>query len=191
MTELEITRNSHLVDPQLHVWGWEIPVYLFLGGLTAGIMVFSALLLKRGNIETQSKGLRQLPFVAPILISIGMAILLLDLEYKTHVYRFYFAFKPTSPMSWGAWILLAIYPASIALGLASLTRREMGQLKSFPPLRDLARFATHYRNFLFQANIVLGIALGIYTGILLGALGTARPLWNSALLGPLFLVSGL
>ena len=33
-------------------------------------------------------------------------------------------------------------------------------------------------------------ALGIYTGVLLSALG-ARPFWNSALLGPLFLVSGL
>ncbi len=191
MTELEITRNSHLVDPHLHVWGWEIPVYLFLGGLTAGIMVFSALLLKRGNVETQSKGLRQLPFVAPIIISIGMAILFLDLEYKTHVYRFYFAFKPTSPMSWGAWVLLGIYPVSIGLGLAYMTRREVGLLKFFPPLRDLANFATKYRNTLLYANVVLGIALGIYTGILLGALGTARPLWNSALLGPLFLISGL
>ena len=38
--------------------------------------------------------------------------------------------------------------------------------------------------------MVLGAMLGIYTGILLSALG-ARPLWNSALLGPLFLVSGL
>jgi formate-dependent nitrite reductase membrane component NrfD len=35
-----------------------------------------------------------------------------------------------------------------------------------------------------------GVALGIYTGILLSALG-ARPLWSSAVLGPLFLVSGL
>jgi formate-dependent nitrite reductase membrane component NrfD len=39
-------------------------------------------------------------------------------------------------------------------------------------------------------NMVLGALLGIYTGILLSALG-ARPLWNSALLGPLFLTSGL
>jgi formate-dependent nitrite reductase membrane component NrfD len=39
-------------------------------------------------------------------------------------------------------------------------------------------------------SIVTGVALGIYTGILLSALG-ARPLWSSALLGPLFLVSGL
>ena len=40
------------------------------------------------------------------------------------------------------------------------------------------------------SNMLVGIALGIYTGILLGTLG-ARPLWNSALLGPLFLFSGL
>jgi formate-dependent nitrite reductase membrane component NrfD len=39
-------------------------------------------------------------------------------------------------------------------------------------------------------SIVTGVALGIYTGILLSALG-ARPLWSSGLLGPLFLVSGL
>jgi formate-dependent nitrite reductase membrane component NrfD len=38
--------------------------------------------------------------------------------------------------------------------------------------------------------MVLGAMLGIYTGILLSALG-ARPLWNSSLLGPLFLISGL
>ena len=40
------------------------------------------------------------------------------------------------------------------------------------------------------ANVVVGAALGIYTGILLGAFG-ARPFWNSAILGPLFLASGM
>ena len=40
------------------------------------------------------------------------------------------------------------------------------------------------------ANVVLGVGLGIYTGILLNTM-VARPLWNSAILGPLFLVSGL
>ena len=34
------------------------------------------------------------------------------------------------------------------------------------------------------------VILGIYTGILLSAFN-ARPLWNNAILGPLFLVSGL
>ena len=37
---------------------------------------------------------------------------------------------------------------------------------------------------------MLGVGLGIYTGILLNTM-VARPLWNSAILGPLFLFSGL
>jgi len=41
-----------------------------------------------------------------------------------------------------------------------------------------------------SANLALGAALGIYTGILLSTFA-ARPFWNSSLLGPLFLVSGL
>jgi formate-dependent nitrite reductase membrane component NrfD len=38
--------------------------------------------------------------------------------------------------------------------------------------------------------IVLSVILGIYTGILLSAFN-ARPLWNTSILGPLFLTSGL
>lgn len=38
--------------------------------------------------------------------------------------------------------------------------------------------------------IFMAIILGIYTGILLSAFN-ARPLWNTSILGPLFLVSGL
>ncbi|KAA3628056.1 MAG: nitrite reductase, partial [Bacteroidetes bacterium] len=38
--------------------------------------------------------------------------------------------------------------------------------------------------------IVLAVILGIYTGIVLSAFN-ARPLWNNAILGPLFLTSGL
>jgi formate-dependent nitrite reductase membrane component NrfD len=44
--------------------------------------------------------------------------------------------------------------------------------------------------FIAVANVVLGVALGIYTGVLLSAM-VARPFWNSAILGPLFLASGL
>ena len=36
----------------------------------------------------------------------------------------------------------------------------------------------------------LSVVLGVYTGILLSAFN-ARPLWNNAILGPLFLTSGL
>lgn len=198
MTELEILRNSSGIDPQLHIWGWEIPVYLFLGGLTAGLMILTALAGRGRPRETQSRAMRLLPFAAPLLLSAGMLALFLDLEYKLHVFRFYTAMRPTSPMSWGSWILLLIYPGTLLLGAARLTdedvaniplaRRLKGRAASW--LLRLRSFATEHTRAIENANVALGIALGGYTGILLGTLG-ARALWGSVLLGPLFLVSGL
>ena len=197
MNEIEINRASHLIDPNLHIWGFEIPIYLFLGGLTAGIMILSPLVGQKLPPEERSKWIRYLPFAAPVLISLGMLALLLDLEYKFHVLRFFAAFRPSSPMSWGSWILIGIYPATLLMGLAGLTDDETSRLvKSslvapFKSLVQWARdFAQRHRRGLVIANIVLGIGLGGYTGLLLGTFG-ARHIWNSAVLGPLFLVSGI
>src|SRR5512138_1381230 len=118
MIEIDVARHSHLIDPQLHVWGWEIPVYLFLGGMAAGVMILSALLARRGG--ERSAAARWLPFLAPALVSAGMLALFLDLSHKLYVWRFYLAFRWSSPMSWGAWILLIVYPVTILQGLASI-----------------------------------------------------------------------
>lgn len=117
--------------------------------------------------------MRLVPLFAPVTLSIGMLALFLDLELKLHVFRFYTAFRVTSPMSWGAWILVGVYPAAILLGLVRL-----------------GRIAARHERLLEKANVILGIALGAYTGVLLSTL-SARALWNSAILGPLFLVSGI
>ena len=38
--ELLVTaRSNALIDPGLHIWTWEVAMYLFLGGLTAGVMI--------------------------------------------------------------------------------------------------------------------------------------------------------
>lgn len=198
MTEIDLNRSNHLVDPVLAIWGWEIPVYLFLGGVTAGIMIFTAVLALRRS-GAGSRWARWLPFAAPVLLSLGMLALLLDLEYKTHAYRFYLTFRPTSPMSWGAWILVAIYPVTIALGIARLTPAEVEAVAGTGPARRLGisrllRWAHAYsvaRSATLAAlSIALGIALGAYTGVLIGSLG-ARAAWGSPLLAPLFLVSGV
>ncbi len=199
MTEIEIFRQSEMIDPSLHIWGWEIPVYLFLGGITAGLMILTATLGRGVARDRMSTAMRWLPFAAPLLLSVGMFALLLDLELKTHVYRFYTAFRIGSPMSWGAWILLFIYPSTILLGLARLSDLEIERVAGFRLVRALrldgvlrtVRRASLVRlTTLEWANVVFGIGLGAYTGILLGTLG-ARALWSSTLLGPLFLVSGL
>jgi protein NrfD len=196
MTELEIARQNALIDPSLHVWGWEIAVYLFLGGVAAGVMVLSALL---GRGAGASRAQRWLILAAPLALSIGMLALLLDLHYKLHVFRFYRAFRVSSPMSWGAWILVAIYPATLLFGLTRLTGTELNRLAASTLVRGLRldgllhrarRVACEHEAEVRTASLLLGIALGVYTGVLLSNLG-ARAAWNSALLGPLFLASGV
>jgi formate-dependent nitrite reductase membrane component NrfD len=189
------TAHGPATDPQLHVWGWEIPVYLFLGGFTAGILILSGWALWKGrrNARPQttfalaSSGLFLLGLLA---ISLGMLALFLDLGHKPFVWRLYLTLKPWSPMSWGAWILLAVYPVLAAGVLLDPPKALLRRLPALVPVaawmagHDLVRRAVGF------VSIGTGVGLGLYTGILLSALG-ARPLWSSSLLGPLFLVSGL
>lgn len=194
MTEIDILRHNDLLDPQMHIWGWQIPVYLFLGGMAAGLMIISALMTRRIPLDRQSRAMRLLPFLAPLLLSFGMLALLLDLEFKLHVFRFYTALRITSPMSWGAWILVLIYPATLALGAARLTNGEITLLSPrWPRLSRIVAAVCWWTRqnvtALERLNIVLGIALGAYTGVLLATLA-ARALWSSMWLAPLFLVSG-
>jgi protein NrfD len=189
MTELVLTRHNELIDPLLHVWGWQIPVYLFLGGWVAGMMVIVGYFLLRGRLREESCVCGVLPALAVVLLSLGMLALFLDLEHKLYVWRLYTTFKVTSPMSWGAWILLLVYPALVSLFVLRPPVLLRGLWSTFDQATAfLARPA--WTRAVASVAIVVGVALGIYTGVLLSALG-ARPFWNSALLGPLFLVSGL
>ena len=49
--EIVSTRTNPMIDPAIHIWGWEIPVYLFLGGLVAGMMMISGYFLFQGTAE--------------------------------------------------------------------------------------------------------------------------------------------
>jgi protein NrfD len=173
-------------------WGWEIPVYLFLGGLVAGLLVtVSAAVLVRGR-ERVTPAMRTGLVLAPVLLGLGMGALFLDLTYKAHVFRFYTAFRPTSPMSWGSWILLLVVPVQLGL-IAALPPRWLAErVESFRSLRrwaSIVRFCESHVKGLAVAGVTAGAALGVYTGILLSAT-VARPLWSSGALGALFLASG-
>lgn len=193
MDELTSTRHNPGIDPVLHIWGWEIPVYLFLGGLVAGLMVLAGWHILKAGRSQEKVAYPYAPMLGVILLSLGMNALFLDLANKPNVWRLYLTFQPASPMSWGSWILLLVYPALLAAAvlhppervpfgqrLLELVRRWSAWMQERPRLVQAVGLA----------NLGGGIALGVYTGILLGAFG-ARPLWNSAILGPLFLFSGL
>ncbi len=192
--EIDFGRHNPGVDPGLELWGWEIPVYLFLGGIVAGLMVVPALLELRGR-KPEGAGLRMAPWLAAVLLSLGMGALFLDLGHKLYVWRFYLAFRPTSPMSWGSWILLLVYPVLVLQGLGTADEHGRRFLRTLAgPLSGLVdrltALADGWRRPVLTASVVLGAGLGVYTGLLLGTT-PARMLWNSALLGPLFLTSGL
>lgn len=194
MQEITNNRSNPLIDPALHVWHYEVPVYLFLGGIVAGVMILTGLWALWKPDEYRSRGLALLPWASPILLSAGMFFLWLDLEDPINAWRFYMVLKPTSPMSWGSWILLAIYPTSILLAWAGtpadLRVKWLSRLPLRQPLEGLGRWASENVPTLAVLNIAFGALLGIYTGVLLGTMA-ARPLWNSAILGPLFLTSGI
>ncbi len=195
MIEFTNFRHNPGIDPAMHIWGWEIPVYLFLGGLVAGLMILAGfrLLIMRPNERQAMVCCTIGPLLGLALLSLGMLTLFLDLEHKLYVWRLYLTFEPTSPMSWGSWILLLVYPALLANALAHLPEALPVVARRVPVLVTISDYMLARPRIVIStglANIVIGVALGIYTGILLGALG-ARPLWSSAVLGPLFLFSGL
>ena len=190
---LSTVRYNPKIDPVLGIWTWEISVYLFLGGMTAGILCFAAAAHLFKQTQTQPYTAWRLPLWAPIVLSVGMTTLFLDLEYKLHVFRFYTTLQPTSPMSWGSWILLLVYPLSVLLIGATLRNgypRLAAWAERLPLVTPVLDLCERYRGAIAAATLPVGVALGIYTGILLSAFG-ARPFWNTAILGPLFLVSGL
>jgi len=194
MEELLVTgRSNALIDPVLQIWTWEVAMYLFMGGLTAGVMIFSAAMILMGKDRVAPFSSYRLALLAPIVLSLGMTTLFLDLEHKLFVYQFYTSFQVTSPMSWGAWILVVIYPVSI-LQIASTLREGYPFIAGYVDKAKVGQvvlgWCEQYRRQIATIAIPFAIALGVYTGILLSAFG-ARPFWNSGVLGPLFLVSGM
>ena len=192
MNEVEITSgrmNPH-IDPHLTIWGWEIPVYLFLGGLVAGILFFSTLYYIRGKENEYPTAVKLVPiFTGPLLV-LGLFALFLDLSHKLYVWRFYSNIRWESPMSWGSWTLLVITPLSFLWSLVWIEDVWPGFKWPLAWMKKGIDFIKNYKRMIAWTLFVGAIVLGMYTGILLSAFN-ARPFWNSAILGPLFLASGL
>ncbi len=47
--ELTITRHNEMIDPVYRIWGADIAIYRFLGGMVAGMMVILGFFLIRGR----------------------------------------------------------------------------------------------------------------------------------------------
>ncbi len=151
-------------------FGPLIVLYFFLAGLSAGLFLLSAL----GSVFGW-EGLRPLakPLSALALAAIipGGLSLLVDLGQPLRALYLFATFNPLSVMSWGSYILL-VY-SLVATVYAWLVWRDDSRQKVWG-----------------WVGIIAAVALGLYTGVLL-AVAPGHPLWNSAVVPVLFLVSGV
>lgn len=193
--EFTTTRANPGVDPVLNAWLVEVPIDLLAAATAAGLMILAGLqlLVVRPNQPKPMVTCTVGPMLGVLLLSLGLTALFLDLSHKLYVWRLYLTFEVTSPMSWGSYLMLGSYGALLLNLVAHLP-------VTFPRLVERLPIIGRTSDFIFAQssriaalgwiNLGLGFSLGIYTGTLLSTM-RARPLWNSPLLGPIFLISGL
>jgi protein NrfD len=189
--EITITGANAITYPSLHIWDWTVSLYLFCGGLAAGLLIMSAVAnLKEGhsNPEDRIDAIRA-ALLAPFVLMLGMLFIWFDLERKTNTYWFFLSFGLTAPMSWGGWGLGLGVPVSLAYALSNVPEDYRRWLK-FDFLKKLSHRLNPYMKQLAGIAFGLGIFIGIYTGVLLSVF-IARPFWNSPLLPICFLTSAL
>jgi len=183
-------RNIPNIDPYLNIWHWQIPSYLFLGGLAAGILFFASFFTIMGKENKMEATVKKAPMIVPFVLMLGLFFLFLDLKHKLYFWQLYTTIRLESPMGWGSWVLMIITPISI-LWSASYMKEVFPKWDwKFKILNTVEAWLIKNRKLIAWPMAIYAIILGIYTGILLSAFN-ARPLWNTSILGPLFLVSGM
>lgn len=177
-------------------WGYLIINYLFLGGLSAGLFFVSAVavFLQSGD-ERYKRIARWGAFVAPWPVALGSTLLIFDLGNWYRFYKLFLHFRWLSPMSIGAWLLGLFTLLALLYAYAWLRETEREWLfsrlpKAFGFLRPLNVDIDVYRRTIAAAGLPIAVGVGIYTGVLLGAV-QARPFWNTNLVAQLFLFSAL
>jgi hypothetical protein len=158
------------------VWTWEIPAYFFVGGAAGAAAVIGAVARRTGANPALVRDAR---WIAAAGAAASPLLLISDLGRPERFLNMLRVFKLQSPMSVGAWTLVAFSHASSAAAFAEIVRRG-GRVRV--QLLDGAAEAV---------SAATGLVLSTYTGVLIGA--TAIPVWstNVAVLPLHFAASGV
>ncbi len=178
------------------VWDWPIAIYLFLVGISAGLVTLSAL-LRRYHPEqatADSTLMRTTLILAPCTIILGLLILVFHLTRPWTFWKLMFHYSFTSVMSVGV-MLFQVYMAALAVWLANIFSEQIIVLQQrwLPKLFMLPKvlgWLAPMQKSLDIVMLLLAVMLGAYTGFLLSALKT-YPLLNNPILPALFLFSGV
>jgi formate-dependent nitrite reductase membrane component NrfD len=174
-------------------WGFLIVNYLFLGGLSAGLFFVSALAayLRQKDEISYARIARWGAMLAPWPVAFGSFLLIFDLGNWYRFYKLFLHFRWQSPMSIGSWLLVLFNAVAVAYFWTWLPEERRKALAArFRLPAALAGDMSRYNRLLAAAGFPLAVGVGIYTGVLLGAV-QARPFWNTNLVAQMFLFSAL
>ncbi|MHB1134907.1 MAG: NrfD/PsrC family molybdoenzyme membrane anchor subunit, partial [Chloroflexota bacterium] len=180
-------------------WGLLVVNYLFLAGVSAGAFAISSFATYIGGPHFRRVA-RIGALVAPWPAIAGVGLLVFDLGRPLAFYNLFLTLQYTSPMSIGTWLLTAFILISLIYALLWLPAPFDNLLRlpvSRASLRDFSRWwapsqqtLRRWRAVVAALGFPLSLGIGIYTGILLGAV-PARPFWNTPMLAQLFLFSAM
>lgn len=145
------------------VWTWEVPAYFFVGGAAGAAAVIGAIANARGGRPDLVRDAR---WIAAAGGAASPALLISDLGRPERFLNMLRVFKLRSPMSVGAWTLVAFSNAAAAAAFADAAHRATGGKL---PVKLLGNAAE-------ALSAATGLVMSTYTGVLIGA--TAIPAWS-------------
>jgi hypothetical protein len=138
-------------------WTWEVPWYLFAGGLAGGSATLGFVASATGNRPLA----RRAWLIAFAGIGASPALLIADLGRPERFLNMLRVFKVTSPMSVGSWILAASGGVITLPAAAAATGSRWRIARAAEPVAA-----------------ALGLPLATYTGVLLA--NSVVPVWSEA-----------
>jgi formate-dependent nitrite reductase membrane component NrfD len=145
------------------VWTWEIPAYFFAGGAAGAAAVVAAIARASGADPALVRDAR---WVAAVGGAASPALLISDLGRPERFLNMLRVFKIRSPMSVGAWTLVAFSNAAGARAFADAAGRITKGRLPIGIVADASEIL----------SAATGLVLSTYTGVLIGA--TAVPVWS-------------
>jgi formate-dependent nitrite reductase membrane component NrfD len=153
------------------VWGTIIAAYLFLAGLSAGAFITSSYVSRKYPKAVTIRVVGR--FISPILMGIGLLLLIVDAEagLKDPLRFIYLFTNFNSVMTIGTYFISIFMMAAAYVALMEILKKKVNKVIEY-------------------VGVVFAVATAMYTGFLIGVITTV-PLWNTAILPILFVVSAL
>jgi formate-dependent nitrite reductase membrane component NrfD len=179
-------KNYYGIPPIKHAhWTWQIPVYFWIGGIGAGVHLFSTVAQLLGHEDRAL--VRTSRYTVLLTMILSPVLLIWDLGRPERFYNMLRIVKLRSPMSTQSWSLFLF--GNFAGLLAARQAAEDGLLGR-NLLSDLL-----IRLIPERLLAVLGLPFGLFVGFNTGNLisATSVPMWarNWLFMAPTFLTSGL